>query len=152
MPPADGVSFIAGHLSRAETLSEWLDPSVRDEVDPDNRDPALDIYAPEAVHKPPYSAEFVRNFRAAQLARNRKITARVRELLDRFARKNDAEMERGFVVHRTNCDIRWLDPAVDPNGRKPGWGFLGDPPTPNPAPPPPPPFPPLPTHLSTYPY
>src|SRR5258708_21741060 len=134
MPPADGVSFIAGHLSRAETLSEWLDPSVRDEVDPDNRDPALDIYAPEAVHKPPYSAEFVRNFRAAQLARNRKITARVRELLDRFARKNDGEMERGFVVHRTNCDIRWLDPAVDPNGRKPGWCFLGDPRIANSAP------------------
>lgn len=26
---ADGAIFIAAHLSRAETLTEWLDPSVR---------------------------------------------------------------------------------------------------------------------------
>jgi pimeloyl-ACP methyl ester carboxylesterase len=43
-------------------------------------------------------------------------------------------MERGFVVHRTNCDVRWLDPAIDPNGRKPGWCFLGDPRVANSAP------------------
>ena len=79
MQPADGIIFIAAHLSRAETLTEWLDPSVRDELDPDARDLALDIYAAGAPNKPPYSAEFVRTFRAAQLARNRKITARVRE-------------------------------------------------------------------------
>jgi pimeloyl-ACP methyl ester carboxylesterase len=134
LQPANGVIFIAAHLSRAETLTEWLDPSVLDELDPDDRDAALDIYAPDAVHRPPYSAEFVLTFRTAQLARNRKITARVRELLDNFARKNDGEMERGFVVHRTNCDVRWLDPTVDPNGRKPGWCFLGDPRVANSAP------------------
>jgi pimeloyl-ACP methyl ester carboxylesterase len=127
LQPADGIIFIAAHLSRAETLTEWLDPSVRDELDPDTRDPALDIYAGDAPNKPPYAAQFVATFRAAQLARNRRITARVRELLDRFAPRNDGEMERGFVVHRTNCDVRWLDPAVDPNGRKPGWCYLGDP-------------------------
>jgi pimeloyl-ACP methyl ester carboxylesterase len=127
LQPADGIIFIAAHLSRAETLTEWLDPSVRDELDPDNRDPALDIYAADAASKPPYAAQFVATFRTAQLARNRRITARGRELLDRFAHRNDGEMERGFVVHRTNCDVRWLDPAVDPNGRKPGWCFLGDP-------------------------
>jgi pimeloyl-ACP methyl ester carboxylesterase len=134
LPAADGIIFIAAHLSRAETLTEWLDPSVRDELDPDDREPALDIYAADAQSKPPYSAEFVRAFRAAQLARNRRITAGVRELLNRLARKNDGEVERGFVVHRTNCDVRWLDPAVDPNGRKPGWCFLGDPRVANSAP------------------
>ncbi len=131
---ADGVIFIAAHLSRAETLTEWLDPSVLDEFDPDRRDAELDIYAPEPRHEPPYSIEFVQTFRAAQLARNRKITARVHELLERFARRNDGEMERGFVVHRTNCDVRWLDPAIDPNGRKPSWCFLGDPRIANSAP------------------
>jgi pimeloyl-ACP methyl ester carboxylesterase len=134
LQPADGIVFIAAHLSRAETLTEWLDPSVRDELDPDARDLALDIYAAGAPNKAPYSAEFVRTFRAAQLARNRKITARARELLDAFARRDDGEMERGFVVHRTNCDVRWLDPAIDPNGRKPGWCFLGDPRVANSAP------------------
>src|SRR6476646_3301325 len=63
LQPADGIIFIAAHLSRAETLTEWLDPSVRDELDPDNRDLALDIYAAGALNKPPYSAEFVRTFR-----------------------------------------------------------------------------------------
>jgi hypothetical protein len=36
-------------------------------------------------------------------------------------------MERGFVVHRTMCDVRWIDPTVDPNGRRPNWCYLGDP-------------------------
>jgi pimeloyl-ACP methyl ester carboxylesterase len=134
LQPVDGIIFIAAHLSRAETLTEWLDPSVRDELDPDNRDPALDIYAANPFSKPPYSAEFVATFRAAQLARNRRITLRTSELLDAFARRNDGEVERGFVVHRTNCDVRWLDPAIDPNGRKPGWCFLGDPRIANSAP------------------
>jgi pimeloyl-ACP methyl ester carboxylesterase len=134
LQPVDGIMFIAAHLSRAETLTEWLDPSLRDELDPDNRDPALDIYAVDTPNKPPYSAEYVRAFRTAQLARNRRITSRVQELLDRFTRKNDNEVERGFVVHRTNCDVRWLDPTVDPNGRKPGWCFLGDPRIANTAP------------------
>jgi pimeloyl-ACP methyl ester carboxylesterase len=127
LQPADGIIFVAAHLSRAETLTEWLDPSVQDELNPDVRDSALDIYDGGSPNKPPYSAEFVRTFRAAQLARNRRITTRVRETLDHLARKNDGEMERGFVVHRTNCDIRWLDPSIDPNGRRPNWCFLGDP-------------------------
>jgi pimeloyl-ACP methyl ester carboxylesterase len=134
LQPADGIIFIAAHLSRAETLTEWLDPSVRDELDPYDREPALDIYTAHAANKPPYAPEFVRRFRAAQLARNRAITARVRELLHRLSRKNDGELERGFVVHRTNCDVRWLDPAIDPNGRRPGWCFLGDPRIANSAP------------------
>jgi hypothetical protein len=25
------------------------------------------------------------------------------------------------------CDVRWLDPSIDPNGRRPGWCYLGDP-------------------------
>ena len=25
------------------------------------------------------------------------------------------------------CDVRWIDPSVDPNGRKPNWSYLGDP-------------------------
>jgi pimeloyl-ACP methyl ester carboxylesterase len=132
--PADGVIFIAAHLSRAETLTEWLDPSVLDETNPDKREVALDIYDPNAQQQPPYSADFVRAFRAAQLARNRRITQWVRDTLDYLARKNDGEMERGFVVHRTNCDVRWLDPAVDPNGRKPAWCYLGDPRVANSAP------------------
>ncbi|HVV95047.1 MAG TPA: alpha/beta hydrolase [Hyphomicrobiales bacterium] len=127
MPLADGIIFIAAHLSRAETLTEWLDPSVRDELNPDDRDLALDIYDPRCPNQVPYSADFVAAFRAAQRARSRRITDWAEGLLERFRKTGDAEIERGFVVHRTNCDVRWLDPAVDPNGRRPNWCYLGDP-------------------------
>ena len=81
MIPADGVVFIAAHLSRAETLTEWLDPSVLDETNPDKRDAALDIYNASSPNKPPYSADFVKTFRAGQLARNRRITQWVRDTI-----------------------------------------------------------------------
>jgi pimeloyl-ACP methyl ester carboxylesterase len=132
--PADGIIFIAAHLSRAETLTEWMDPSVLDELDPDRRDPELDIYDPACPNRPPFGAAFVARFRAAQVARNRRITARVQETLAYLGKKNDGEVERGFVVNRTMCDVRWIDPTVDPNGRKPNWCFLGEPRTANSAP------------------
>jgi len=129
--PADGVIFIAAHLSRPETLTEWIDPSVIDELDPDVRDIEFDIYSADCPNQPPYGADFVAAFRARQLARNRKITAWVQETLERLKRRNGPEQERGFVVHRTMCDVRWLDPAVDPNRRKPNWCYMGDPATVN---------------------
>lgn len=127
LTPADGIIFIAAHLSRPETLTEWLDPSVRNELDPEDRDLEFDIYAPDCPNRPPFSQDFVARFRAAQLARNRRISAWVLDTLDRLKRSSSGERERGFVVHRTMCDVRWLDPAVDPNGRKPNWCYLGDP-------------------------
>ncbi len=131
--PADGIVFIAAHLSRAETLTGWLDPSVLDEQDPARRDRTLDIYDPNCPEQPPYQPEFVARFRAAQLARNRRITAWCQDMLQTLKRGGD-EVERAFVVHRTMCDVRWLDPAVDPNDRKPGWCYLGDPRLANAAP------------------
>jgi pimeloyl-ACP methyl ester carboxylesterase len=127
LEPADGVIFIAAHLSRAETLTEWLDPSVTDELDPDRRDLEFDIYDGACPHQPPYSREFVKRFRAAQIARNHKITAWCREWLDTLRWRRTGEVERCFVVHRTMCDVRWLDPAIDPNGRRPGRCYMGDP-------------------------
>jgi pimeloyl-ACP methyl ester carboxylesterase len=127
LPRADGVIFIAAHLSRAETLTEWLDPSVIDEQNPDRRDLELDIYNAACPHKPPFSAAFVERFREAQRARNRRITAWATDLLATLKIRNDGEIERAFVVHRTMCDVRWIDASVDPNGRKPNWCYLGDP-------------------------
>ena len=125
--PADGVIFIAAHLSRAETLTEWMDPSVIDELDPDTRNREFDIYSPDCPAQPPYSADFVAAFRAAQIARNRKITTWCRETLDRLRKADTGEMERAFVVHRTMCDVRWFDPSIDPNDRRTGWSYMGDP-------------------------
>jgi len=125
--PADAVVFIAAHLSRAETLTEWLDPSIVDELDPSRRDPELDIYAADARHRPPYAPDFVATFRAAQRARNRRISAWARDQLELLRSGGGPESERSFLVHRTMCDVRWLDPTVDPNDRRPGWCYLGDP-------------------------
>lgn len=129
--PADGVVFIAAHLSRAETLTEWLDPSVIDEGDPDRREREFDIYAEQCPNRPPFPADFVAAFRARQLARNRRITHWAQEMLETLRRRATPELERAFVVHRTMCDVRWIDPAVEPNGRKPNWCYLGDPRTVN---------------------
>ena len=125
--PADAVMSIAAHLSRAESLTEWLDPSVLDENDPDLRDLDLDIYAEAPRHEAPFETAFVTRFREAQVQRNRRITARVEALLDHFRSLGQDRAERAFVVHRTMCDVRWLDPGIDPNGRKPNWSYLGDP-------------------------
>lgn len=128
---ADGLIVIAAHRGRGNTLAEWIDPSVTDEADPDNREVELDLYAPGNPNQPPYSAGFLETYRAAQLDRVRRITARVEEQLDSLKRAGGAEAERCFITHRTMADPRWLDPAVDPNDRRPHWCYLGDPETVN---------------------
>lgn len=134
LTPADGIIFIAAHLSRAETLTEWLDPSLRDELRPDDRDIELDIYNRDCPHKPPFDANYLATFRAAQLARNRRITDWALDTIETLKRRNDGEMERGFVVHRTMCDPRWIDTTIDPNDRRPNWTYIGDPRVANSAP------------------
>jgi len=127
LSPADGVLSIAAHLSRAETLTEWLDPSITVESDPSRRDPELDIYAREAGHTPPFDEAFIEQFRAAQIARNRRITTWVEQRLDDLADADDGTLEHPFIVHRTMCDPRWIDPTIDPNEREPNSCYLGDP-------------------------
>lgn len=134
LQPADGIIFIAAHLSRAETLTEWSDPSIVNELNPDERDLELDIYNPKCPHQPPFGKSFVASFRAAQVARNRRITAWSQELLEKLKQRGTAEVERAFCVHRTMCDPRWIDTTVDPNDRKPNWCYLGDPRVANSAP------------------
>ena len=132
--PADAMLFQAAHISRAQMLAETIDPSVKNELDPDDRNAKLDLYDPDNKHQPPYSADFMREFRAAQLARMRKITAWVKETLATLKKRGTGEVERGFVVHRTMAEPRYLDPALDPNDRKPRWCYLGNPETVNTGP------------------
>lgn len=127
--PADGFILQAAHVSRAEVLADWIDPSVVDENDPDRRDPELDLYHPQ--RKPPYDDDFVARFRAAQRERIRRRTDWVRDVLDTLRRKGGLEKERGFVTHRTMAEPRFLDARLDPNDRPIGTCFLGDPETVN---------------------
>jgi pimeloyl-ACP methyl ester carboxylesterase len=132
--PGDAMIFQAAHLSRPVVLTDWIDPSVRDELNPDDRDPELDIYNPENPNQPPYSQEFITRFRAAQLDRMRRRTAWVKQMLEDLRRKGGLEVERGFITHRTTAEPRFLDPAIDPNDRKPGTCYMGDPETVNSGP------------------
>lgn len=133
LPPADAVMFMAAHTGRARILSEWIDPSVIDELAPDTRDAGFDLYALEGP-KPPYEAAFVAEFRRRQKARVRRITDKVLEQLERLKKAGGAEVERPFIVHRTMADPRFLDPTLESNGRKPGWCYLGNPETVNTGP------------------
>ena len=45
-----------------------------------------------------------------------------------------ADLERGFVTHRTMAEPRWLDGTIEPNDRKIGSCFLGVPETVNTGP------------------
>jgi len=130
LPAADGIMLLAAHISRHGTLTEWLDGSILDESDPTNRDPDLDLYNPDNPNQPPYSDEFLARYRQAQIDRNRRITAWVKDKLAELkssGRPGSDVAEFGFVVHGTMADPRWLDPTVDPNERTPGTCYLGDP-------------------------
>jgi pimeloyl-ACP methyl ester carboxylesterase len=125
--PGDAVIFQAAHISRARLLLDTIDPSVRAENDPDDLDPHLNLYDPRNPNQPPYDAGFIGTYRAAQLARMRRITAWAKQRLEYLRKKGGSEVERGFVTHRTLADPRFLDPALDPNDRRPGWCYLGHP-------------------------
>ncbi len=125
--PADGVLLLAAHVSRAVTMTEWLDPSVLDEDRPFDRDNEFNIYAPDCPHQPPFSADFVARFRQAQIDRNARITARARAMLEELRGSDLPDAERCFTVQGTMCDVRWLDPGQDPSDRAPYTCYLGDP-------------------------
>lgn len=132
--PADAIVYQAAHLSRAELLLDAIDPSVTDEHDPARRNRSLDLYDPANPAQPPYGAEFIAQYRAAQRMRVARITTWVRETLHDLRARRGKEMERGFIVHRTFADPRFLDPALDPNERRPRWCYLGEPETVNSGP------------------
>ncbi|MBW7930308.1 MAG: alpha/beta fold hydrolase [Gammaproteobacteria bacterium] len=125
--PADGLMFLAAHVSRARTLTEWMDASITDESRPDERDPELDLYNPANPNQPPYDQAFIARYRVAQIARNQRITAWVKTRLGELRTRGRPDDEYPFVVRGTMADPRFLDPAIDPNDRRPRWCYLGDP-------------------------
>jgi len=126
--PADAVLQLAAHVSRAITLTEWMDPAVADELDPEKRIRELDLYDPEAPNQPPYAQDFLDTFRAAQIARSARIDDWVREKLAHLKKTGRENEEHCFVLYGTMADPRWLDPTIDANDRKgPNWCYMGEP-------------------------
>ena len=113
LPPGDLYISLNAHPGRPEVLTNWMDASVIDETDPTKTDASLDPF--DAANGPPYSSEFVERYRAAQRARNRRITDWAKAEL---ARLNAAGIpDRIFALFRTWADLRFMDPAIDPSDR-----------------------------------
>jgi len=121
--PGDLFVALAAHSGRPEVLTNWLDPSVVDENDPLSVDPALDPFNPD--NGPPYSAAFQSRYRAAQRARNERITDWTLAQLDALA--GTRARDRLFTISRSWADLRMIDPAIEPSDRRANWCYLGDP-------------------------
>jgi hypothetical protein len=123
LPPADLYISLNAHQGRPEVLTDWMDASVTDETDPLATNPDLDPFDP--AHGPPYPEAFVSRYRAAQRARNQRITDWAKGEL---ARLNAAGTpDRIFPLFRCWGDLRFMDPALDPSDRRPRWCYRGDP-------------------------
>jgi pimeloyl-ACP methyl ester carboxylesterase len=126
LQPADAVVLLNAHPSRALLRTEWLDPAIRDEAKPFERDASLDMFNPD--NGPPYSDAFMAAYRAEQVERNRRITswakATIAEVGERFG---GALSDLPFVVHGTTADPRFLDLRLDANDRAPATTLWGAP-------------------------
>jgi pimeloyl-ACP methyl ester carboxylesterase len=123
LPAGDLFVALAAHSGRPEVLTNWLDPSVTEESDPLSVDPALDPFSPE--NGPPYNEDFQRQYRAAQRARNEKITDWA--LAQLAVLESTRARDRLFTLYRTWADLRTIDPDIEPSDRRPNWCYLGEP-------------------------
>ncbi|MEU0496920.1 alpha/beta hydrolase [Mycobacterium sp. NPDC006124] len=123
LPPADGYVASAAHPGRPEVLTAWMDGSVVDENDPVATDASLYLF--DHRNGPPFSAEFLRRYRAAQSARNHAITDWVCDELERV--RNAGFSDRPFTVLRTWADPRMVDPTIEPTKRQANTCYAGVP-------------------------
>lgn len=116
LPPADGLVMLMAHPGRSSVLTEKIDAAVLDESDPFRRDPELDLF--DERNGPPFSAEFLERYRAAQVARNGRITRWTQQRLAELDELSGGGVEDlPFVVHGTMADPRNLDLSLDPSDR-----------------------------------
>ena len=123
LPPADGYVASAAHPGRPDVLTAWMDASVVDENDAVASDPELDLFGER--NPAPFSAEFVARYRAAQVARNEKITDWAESELKQI--QAEGYSDRPFTVMRTWADPRMVDPAIEPTNRQANLCYAGTP-------------------------
>ncbi len=143
MTPADAMVYVAAHRGQGKVLLDAIDPSVVDETDPLSCDPELDMYDERnGFREPPawseYADDFLARYRAAQLARVKRLDDTARELIARhddaaraseapdFSTRPAAErrevlrrraVEPVMVVYRTMANPAFVDRRIDPSGR-----------------------------------
>ena len=123
LPGTDLYISLNAHQGRPQVLTDWMDGSVIDEADPTKTDESLNPFNPD--NGPPYSADFITRYRAAQRARNQRITDWAKKELKRL---NDAGIPDAlFPLYRTWADLRFMDPAIDPSDRPCPGCYRGNP-------------------------
>jgi hypothetical protein len=111
-------------------LTDWMDASVVDEFDPIPTDESLNPFNPD--NGPPYSEDFIARYRAAQRARNQRITDYAKAELKRL---NAAGIpDRLMPLFRCWGDLRMMDGTIDPSDRKTPWCYRGHPASANKSP------------------
>jgi hypothetical protein len=123
--PIDFYIALCAHPGRPAVLTAWFDPSVTDETDPLSLDPSLHMDDP--ANGPPYSPAFVARYRAAQAARNHRITQWCHQEIARL--QGLGLFDRAFNLYRTWADLRMMDGHLDPSAREVGRCYAGDPKT-----------------------
>ena len=123
LPRADLYVSLNAHQGRPEVLTDWMDASVVDETDPVATDPSLDPFNPD--NGPPYMPEFIARYRAAQVARNQRITDWAKAELTRL---NAAGIpDKLFPLFRCWGDLRMMDGTLDPSDRPTPACYAGHP-------------------------
>lgn len=128
LTPADGIAMFNAHPSRARLCTEWLDPAIVDEHQPFERDASLNMY--DRRNGPPFGPEFVRRYRDAQRARNRRISTWAEGMLETLTAPShfpDGLEDLAFTVQGTTADLRFLDASIDPSDREIGVSLWGPP-------------------------
>lgn len=151
LPPGDGMIIVAAHLGEGKFMQTAIDPSVTDEDDPLSCDPELDMYNPaNGFREPPepskYSEEFIQRYQAAQTARVARIDAIAKRYIDEqryfqgLIRQDDFDRlpleRRSFLsrralvgrymeIHRTEANLAYTDPSINPSSRD--YGSLWSP-------------------------
>ena len=123
LPQADLYVSLNAHQGRPDVLTDWMDASVVDENDPTLTDESLNPFNPD--NGPPYSPEFITRYRAAQQARNQRITDWAKAELVRL---NAAGVpDRLFPLFRCWGDLRMMDGTIDPSDRQTPMCYRGHP-------------------------
>jgi pimeloyl-ACP methyl ester carboxylesterase len=123
LPPADGYVASAAHPGRPDVLTAWMDASVVDENDAVATNSDLDLF--NERNGPPFDDDFVKRYRAAQIARNEAITDWAEAELTRVRAAGFSD--RPFTVMRTWADPRMVDPSLEPTKRQPNLCYAGSP-------------------------
>jgi pimeloyl-ACP methyl ester carboxylesterase len=144
----DGWIGMAAHPGEGVFMLQVIDPSVADEDDPFSTVPELDMYHPDNGWRPwpqpcEYDPDWLRTYRAAQVARVARIDAIAKaaiadatEAAGRLRRidkdaapaawreqRRRAVFSRYHTIYRTLADPAYLDLSIDPDERPMGSLF-----------------------------